>query len=341
MSSISITSSKTSSYKGNKFHQKREIKIKHVDSVKYFLEPVLRKLPQELMELGEQFQKMSNSLYQQQVKEEQMKEEKNNEYQVEKNDYIDTMPIFEEDKRFKNSYYDSDNLFFNDLKEDENIFRTYDDEERYMFNLNQIFKNDFNKDDEISNNNDNIFFSYDPNNNNEKSSLPVIDEETVDLAKKILEKIKQLSEKMQKNRISTNDLFKHQNNKTYLIFDEKKKKFICDMVQEFGAKVVATSLNLSIKSLKRWLKSGIERKKGGGRKILDPEMENKVVQWFYKQKSLGRKVTAKNIKVQARRYSTCKNFLASKGWFEKFRKKYNIKPDTHLKKCEKYDFDSD
>ena len=81
--------------------------------------------------------------------------------------------------------------------------------------------------------------------------------------------------KMQMNKIRTVDLFKTKN-KTYTILDKQKKSLICKIVEGFGAKKTATSLNLSIKSLKRWMKNGIDRKKGGGRKIMDKKQKRNI-----------------------------------------------------------------
>jgi hypothetical protein len=41
------------------------------------------------------------------------------------------------------------------------------------------------------------------------------------------------------------------------------------------------------------MKVGCERKKGGGRKTKDPEMEKKVFAWYELEKNGGRLVTAK------------------------------------------------
>lgn len=70
---------------------------------------------------------------------------------------------------------------------------------------------------------------------------------------------------------------------------------------------------------------GTERKKGGGRKLKDPEMEKKLYEW-YKQYYEKNKmiVTARLIKEKALEFTKCRDFIASKGWLEKFRKQYKI-----------------
>lgn len=64
---------------------------------------------------------------------------------------------------------------------------------------------------------------------------------------------------------------------------------------------------------------------GGGRKIRDPEMENILNNW-YKELYIERNipVTAKMIKQKALQITRYRDFIASKGWLEKFKKKYNI-----------------
>lgn len=42
-------------------------------------------------------------------------------------------------------------------------------------------------------------------------------------------------------------------------------------------------LGVPLKNLKRWVKVGAKRLKGGGRKILDNEMEVKLAAWILKE----------------------------------------------------------
>lgn len=54
-----------------------------------------------------------------------------------------------------------------------------------------------------------------------------------------------------------------------MLSSEIKSKAI-QMAEKNGIKKAAQQYNVPIKSLKRWLKVGVERKKGGGRKSKDP-----------------------------------------------------------------------
>ena len=86
------------------------------------------------------------------------------------------------------------------------------------------------------------------------------------------------------------------------------------------------------KSLRRWSHVGCNRKKGCGRKTRNPEMENKLVEWYREEINGGANVSAKMIRDKAVEISGDKDFLASKGWLEKFKKKFGIRIATHKNK---------
>lgn len=137
--------------------------------------------------------------------------------------------------------------------------------------------------------------------------------------------IVKLRETMIRNRIKSENLFKRKD-KGYSILTQKKKDLICQIARHFGPGYLSHSLNMSKKSLMRWLKKGTHRRIGGGRKILDPEMEITLVRWYIEQmkKNNNKGVPSKVLKKKAIEFSNHEGFLASKGWFEKFRKKYCI-----------------
>ena len=72
---------------------------------------------------------------------------------------------------------------------------------------------------------------------------------------------------------------------------------------------------------------GSERKKGGGRKRMDEEMELDLYNWCIQEGlNLGRPVTRKMIRQRALELSKFPNkFKASKGWTDKFVKKFNLR----------------
>ena len=66
------------------------------------------------------------------------------------------------------------------------------------------------------------------------------------------------------------------------------------------------------------------RKKGGGRKSKDPDMEKLLYQWYLDLYQKGVPVTSRMIKIKARELTRCKDFVASKGWLDKFKVRYNL-----------------
>ena len=81
--------------------------------------------------------------------------------------------------------------------------------------------------------------------------------------------------------------------------------------------------NISTKSIRRWEKNGIEKKKGTGRKKLEPLMENELLKWMESQK--GTEITASQITNKAKALCKHKDFKASKGWLKNFIAQENIK----------------
>ena len=54
-------------------------------------------------------------------------------------------------------------------------------------------------------------------------------------------------------------------------------------------------------------------------------MENNLLKWYYLYHIVqGNKVTTKDFKKKALDFSSDSTFKASKGWLQKFRKRYNI-----------------
>ena len=130
--------------------------------------------------------------------------------------------------------------------------------------------------------------------------------------------------------------------KHYFMFTSEAKEFCLNLINKKNLPfdVVMKMCKVPRKSLRRWLFVGCERKKGCGRKTKNPEMEEKLVNW-YREVIVSKKelcVTAKMIRDKAMKISKDKDFLASKGWLEKFKKKYNIKIDHNRNKKFKRSF---
>ena len=114
--------------------------------------------------------------------------------------------------------------------------------------------------------------------------------------------------------------------KHYFMFSSEAKQFCLDLInkKKFPLDITMKMCKVPRKSLRRWSHVGCMRKKGCGRKTKNPKMEEKLVEWYNEVIKKNKYVTAKMIREKAVQISNDKDFLASKGWLEKFKKKNNI-----------------
>ena len=99
------------------------------------------------------------------------------------------------------------------------------------------------------------------------------------------------------------------------------------LILSFCLYIIFISSKILIKYTKKNFKKYYKITKiiGGGRKIRDIEMENKLVFWYKNNHNKnGKRVTVKQFKNMALHYSSYDGFRASKGWLEKFKKRHNI-----------------
>lgn len=54
-------------------------------------------------------------------------------------------------------------------------------------------------------------------------------------------------------------------------------------------------------------------------------MESDLCEWYKKMVQKGIQVTNSMLKEQARKLSRCPEFLASKGWLDKYKQRHNVK----------------
>lgn len=110
------------------------------------------------------------------------------------------------------------------------------------------------------------------------------------------------------------------------MFPTEDKKFCIELVNKhrLPIEIVSSFCRVPKKSLCRWLSIGAERQKGCGRKLKDPQMEKKLIEWYSQAVQRGLYPSARMIRNKALQFTTAKDFLASKGWLEKFKKKYGI-----------------
>lgn len=121
-----------------------------------------------------------------------------------------------------------------------------------------------------------------------------------------------------------NDTNESNSRAKYQMFSAEEKSKAIALSNQIGIKQTSIFMNVPIKSLKRWLLYGPNRLKGGGRKIKDPVMEQQLIEWYNTEVSKGRVIAVEELKDKALSLTKCKEFLASKGWVEKIRKKYNL-----------------
>lgn len=53
-------------------------------------------------------------------------------------------------------------------------------------------------------------------------------------------------------------------------------------------------------------------------------MERALYKWYKSETKEGRMVTARKVKEMAIKMSTCGDFIASKGWLDKFKVRYRL-----------------
>jgi hypothetical protein len=106
---------------------------------------------------------------------------------------------------------------------------------------------------------------------------------------------------------------------TYNICSMGLKNEAISISRQSGIKAAAELLKIPEKNIKRWMKQGPERKKGAGRKTMDPAMERGLLDWIadtFRQTKVF--PDFKEVKAQAKFFSNNGSFKASKGWCDKF-----------------------
>ena len=136
-----------------------------------------------------------------------------------------------------------------------------------------------------------------------------------------------------------NEYDKHR--KHYYMYTPEAKNFCVNLFlkEKISLSLIIKLTKVPRKSLRRWSIVGIHRKKGCGRKTKEPELEEKMCLWINQMKSKGLLPTSNQTREKALQLSKDKKFIASKGWFEKFKKKFDItlakKKDLKIEKKNK------
>lgn len=162
--------------------------------------------------------------------------------------------------------------------------------------------------------------SYDESNLNNELYITNIRKEVSEIIKS-----RKINSSKMNEILQVNDDDKYR--KHYFMFTSEAKQFCLDLItkKNFPFDVVMKMCKVPRKSLRRWSYVGCNRKKGCGRKTKNPQMEAKLVEWYNNITKKGISVTAKMIRDKAVEISTDRDFLASKGWLEKFKRKFDIK----------------
>ena len=169
--------------------------------------------------------------------------------------------------------------------------------------------------------------NYNENNLNNELYISNIIQQVYEIIKE-----KKINSSKMNEILQVNDDDKYR--KHYFMFTSEAKQFCLDLIniKKLSFDIVMKMCKVPRKSLRRWSHVGCNRKKGCGRKTRNPEMEYKLVEWYKEEINQNINVSAKMIRDKAVEISDDKDFLASKGWLEKFKKKFNIRIVTHKNK---------
>jgi hypothetical protein len=117
----------------------------------------------------------------------------------------------------------------------------------------------------------------------------------------------------------------------YKMFPLDVKLMCLEMVKKIGdLRQISEIFQVPMKSLKRWLAVGPARKKGCGRKVRDPVLEKKLLAWYNRRAQVNDFPTPNEVTRKALELSDDPKFMASKGWLEKFKNKFNITLKTRI-----------
>ena len=108
------------------------------------------------------------------------------------------------------------------------------------------------------------------------------------------------------------------------MYNKAEKSYFIDLALLTSPHEVARKFGIAAKSIKRWIEVGAERVKGCGRKTKDPEMVKNLLSWYNLNIEKGVLITQKMFLNKSLNLSRFSDFRASKGWLEKFKRKYGI-----------------
>ena len=236
---------------------------------------------------------------------------KSNAIQIKKK--LNKPKIFHIEKIFNKKEYKEVNE-----KEEANISRNHNLINKYKISLKkikQIYLNNCLKIYSYLNDNN----KYDENNLSNEEYISAIVHQVSEIIRN-----RQISSSKMNEILQVSDDDKYR--KHYFMFSSEAKQFCLDLInkKKYPLDITMKMCKVPRKSLRRWCHVGCLRKKGCGRKTKNPRMEEQLVQWYNEIIKKNLNVTAKMIRDKAVEISNDKDFLASKGWLEKFKKKNGI-----------------
>ena len=236
---------------------------------------------------------------------------KSNTIQIKKK--LNKPKIFHIEKIFNKKEYKEANE-----KEEANISRNHNLINKYKISLKkikQIYLNSCLKIYSYLNDNN----KYDENNLSNEEYISAIVHQVSEIIRN-----RQISSSKMNEILQVSDDDKYR--KHYFMFSSEAKQFCLDLInkKKYPLDITMKMCKVPRKSLRRWCHVGCLRKKGCGRKTKNPRMEEQLVQWYNEIIKKNLNVTAKMIRDKAVEISNDKDFLASKGWLEKFKKKNGI-----------------
>lgn len=137
--------------------------------------------------------------------------------------------------------------------------------------------------------------------------------------------------KLNENNSLSSQIFNSQN-KTYNIQDKEIKDLLCQLAKILPYQLVGKCFNVSPRNISRWLQKGTIRKIGGGKKILDPQMEQELKRKYDEEVEKHGFVSNKRLKELALECSRKDDFKASWSWFERFKRDNLIIIDSKRKR---------
>jgi hypothetical protein len=105
----------------------------------------------------------------------------------------------------------------------------------------------------------------------------------------------------------------------YIKTTKLERRFFILYMSYFGNEATSKRFQICRKTLLRWWRKGEIRKKGSGRSVFRPEMETKLLQWIRQRTEIDCYLPLrKEISQKAKLMTKDENFLASKGWNDRF-----------------------